>query len=190
MIPTPRHSFAFSSLSRFSHAGPALQSVPLLNGLEPTFLTELSQCVTCVHQISIRRWDLTTRAEPAAAARPAGSVSSSPPRVRRAHILLPDEAVFQEGDVSREMCARARANLRSTCCPFVCADRGPLAPCGGGRIPPEPAAFSLTLRALLCTRLLRPMQVFHRPWVRKIQTAQMGLSCLRLHCRAAAEGRP
>lgn len=46
--------------------GPALEAVPLLRGLEPTFIAELSLRVS-------------------------------------AHLLLPDEAVFKEGDVSREM---------------------------------------------------------------------------------------
>lgn len=46
--------------------GPLVQAVPLLRGLEPSFLAELSLRVT-------------------------------------AHLLLPDEVVFSEGDVSREM---------------------------------------------------------------------------------------
>lgn len=65
--------------------GQALDAVPLLRGLEPTFIAELAQRVT-------------------------------------SHILLPDEAVFKEGDISREM-------VRSAGASWVTAGAVSLRPC-------------------------------------------------------------
>lgn len=129
----------------FHMHGAALSAVPLLRGLEPSFLQELSLTIT-------------------------------------AHIVLPEEAVFEEGDISREMCVRLQLRRRASYCvrltspslsdtafdlsvspPFIdryfivhgqCAVLGEHAQIDGGAVKELPAGSFIGELALLAVRAL------------------------------------